>query len=71
MGGSNKHQCKLCGNETYKIYAYPHTVPEVIPFKAYKKTDTEGDYTIVDVNDIDLRICPKCGHVQGEVLENG
>lgn len=66
MSVSDKHRCKLCGNETYEIFAYPHTVPEVIPFKAYKKTTTEGEWL-----DIDLRICPKCGHVQGEVLENG
>lgn len=37
MSGSDKHCCKLCGNETYEILAYPHTIPEVIPFRAYKK----------------------------------
>ena len=67
MSVSDKHRCKLCGNETYRIFAYPHTIPEIIPFKAYmKKTSTEGEWL-----DIDLRVCPKCGHVQGEMLANG
>ena len=30
--------CKLCDTEMLPLYAYPHTVPEVIPFKACKKT---------------------------------
>lgn len=67
MGGSNKHQCKLCGNETYEIFVYPHTVPEIFPFRAYKQRSViEGEWL-----GINLRICPKCGHVQGEVPENG
>ena len=27
--------CKLCESEMYPIYAYPHDIPEVIPFRAY------------------------------------
>lgn len=66
MDGSDKYQCKLCGHETYGIYAYPHGIPEIIPFMAYKKKSwCEGKWL-----NIELRICPKCGHVQGEVLEN-
>ena len=66
MSSSDKHQCKLCGHETHEIFAYPHEIPEIISFKAYKKrTDIEGKWV-----GIDLRICPKCGHIQGEVLEN-
>lgn len=64
MSNSDKHCCKLCGNKTYEIFAYPHAVPEVFPFKAYKKrTVIEGEWL-----DVELRICPKCGHVQGEIL---
>lgn len=66
MSGSDKRCCKLCGNETYAIFAYPRTIPEVILFKAYKKTVVEGEWL-----DVELRICPNCGHIQGEVLENG
>lgn len=66
MGGSDKHQCKLCGHETYEIYAYPHGISEIIPFMAYmKKSSCEGKWL-----NTELRICPKCGHVQGEVFEN-
>lgn len=64
MGGSDKHQCMLCGDETYEIFAYPHGIPEVIPFMAYKeKSSWEGKWLRIE-----LRICPKCGHVQGEIL---
>ena len=66
MSGSDKHACKLCGNETYEIFAYPHGIPEVVPFMAYKKKSSwEGKWL-----HIELRICPKCGHVQGEMLDN-
>lgn len=59
-------RCKLCGHETYEIFAYPHGISEVIPFMAHeKKTSWTGKWV-----GIVLRICPKCGHVQGEVLEN-
>lgn len=64
MSGSDKHQCNLCGHETYEIYAYPHGIPEIIPFMAYKeKSWCEGKWL-----NIELRICPKCGHVQGKIL---
>lgn len=67
MGESDKHSCKLCGHETYEIYAYPHGIPEIIPFMAYKeKSWCEGKWL-----NTELRICPKCGHIQGEVLESG
>lgn len=66
--------CKLCESEMYPLYAYPHDIPEVIPFRASVdeelfKVGTATFYgsTWLDVN---LYICPKCGHVQGEVLEN-
>lgn len=67
MSGSNKHSCKLCGNETYEIFAYPHTIPEVIPFRAYRERAVIEPKGL----DVELRICPKCGHIQGEVLKNG
>lgn len=66
MGSSDKHAYKLCENETYEIIAYPHGIPEVVPFMAYKKYSWEGKWV-----GLELRLCPKCGHVQGEVLENG
>ena len=57
--------CKLCGHETYEIFAYPHGILEVVPFMAYKKKSSfEGKWL-----PIELRICPKCGHVQGEIVE--
>lgn len=66
MSGSDKHACKLCGNETYEIFAYPSGIPEVVPFMAYmKKSSWEGKWL-----HINLRLCPKCGHVQGEAFEN-
>lgn len=53
--------CKLCEAEMYPIYACPHDIYEVIPFKAfyyYKRRDVE------------LYICPKCGSVFGKVNED-
>lgn len=57
--------CKLCETEMYPIYAYPHDIPEVIPFKASKVgLATFYGSTWLDVN---LYICPKCGSVFGKV----
>lgn len=67
MSGSNKHQCRLCGNETYEIFAHSRTVPEVISFRAYRRLSA---FQLKGL-DIELRICPNCGHIQGEVLGNG
>lgn len=56
------------------IYAYPHEIPEVIPFKATVKGITyingtePGHY--VKWSDVNLYICPKCGSVFGEVEKN-
>lgn len=61
MSNSDKHCCKLCGNKTYEIFAYPHSIPEVIPFKIHE----DGKW-----KDVELRICPKCGHIQGEIFTN-
>lgn len=64
MSGSDKHTCKLCGNETYEIFAYPHEIPEVVPFIAYMKISSwEGKWLYIE-----LRLCPRRGHVQGEIL---
>ena len=57
--------CKLCDTEMLPLYAYPHTVPEVIPFKACKKLIL--GYAWYDVK---LYICPKCGSVFGEVNDD-
>lgn len=27
-------RCKLCETEMLPLYAYPHSIPEVIPFRA-------------------------------------
>lgn len=66
--------CKLCGHETYEIFAYPHGIPEIIPFKA---SDDEKLYEIGTATfygstwlDVNLYICPKCGSVFGEVKTN-
>ena len=53
--------CKLCETEMYPIYAYPHNIPEVIPFKVFY------DY---EWRDIELYICPKCGSVFGKVNDD-
>lgn len=67
-------RCKLCEAEMLPLYAYPHDIPEVIPFRAYideelYKVGTSTFYgsTWFDVN---LYICPKCGSVFGEVKKN-
>ena len=67
MSGSNKHSCKLCGDETYEIFAYSRTIPGVIPFRAY------GERAVIEPKGlaVELRICPNCGYIQGEVLKNG
>ena len=54
--------CKLCETEMYPIYAYPHDIPEVIPFKVGLATFYGSTWL-----DINLYICPKCGSVFGEV----
>lgn len=53
--------CKLCEASMYPIYAYPHDIPEVIPFKVFY------DY---EWRDVELYICPKCGSVFGKVIED-
>lgn len=58
MSDSDKHCCKLCGAMTLPIFAYPHTIPEVIPFKI-----DSGDGWI----DVQIRVCPRCGYIQGEI----
>ena len=54
-------KCKLCETEMYPIYAYPHDVPEVIPFKVFYDDEWR---------DVELYICPKCGSVFGKVNED-
>lgn len=51
-------KCKLCETEMYPIYAYPHNIPEGIPFKVFY------DHAW---REVDLYICPKCGSVTGEM----
>ena len=66
--------CKLCESEMYSIYAYPHDIPEVIPFRAYVDEELYkvGSATIYGSNwfDVNLYICPKCGSVFGKVIDN-
>lgn len=50
--------CKLCETEMHPIYAYPHNIPEVIPFKAFYDHEWR---------DVEIYICPKCGSVFGKV----
>lgn len=64
--------CKLCETKMLPLYAYPHGIPEVIPFKSHERIQKPmawgepGSYLVW--RDVNLYICPKCGHVQGEVL---
>ena len=67
--------CPDCETEMIPIYAYPHTIPEVIPFVAAHDAPYRGPACVANAYEtnwigIDLYICLKCGHVQGEVLEN-
>ena len=67
--------CKLCETEMIPIYAYPHTIPEVIPFVAAHNIPYRGPACVANAYEtdwigIDLYICPKCGRVQGEAFEN-
>lgn len=66
--------CKLCETEMLPLYAYPHEIPEVIPFRASIDealynigTDTFYGRSWLNVN---LYICPKCGSVFGEVNDD-
>lgn len=64
--------CKLCETEMIPIYAYPHTIPEVIPFVAAHKVPYRGPACVANAYEtnwigIDLYICPKCGSVFGKV----
>lgn len=60
MHDSDKHCCKLCGAKTLPVYGYSMQLPFVIEFKACNKE--EGGWI-----DLELRVCPKCGHIQGEI----
>lgn len=65
--------CPDCETEMLPIYAYPHTIPEVIPFAAAHDVPYRGPACVADVYEtnwigIDLYICPKCGRVQGETF---
>ena len=57
--------CKLCETEMLPIYAYPHAVPEVFPFKACKELILGYAWY-----NVDLYICPKCGSVFGKVNDD-
>ena len=64
--------CKLCETEMIPIYAYPHTIPEVIPFVAAHDVPYRGPACVANAYEtnwigIDLYICPKCGSVFGKV----
>ena len=64
-------RCKLCETEMLPLYAYPHTIAEVIPFRA---SEDEPSYRVgtnqfyqTTWHNVDLYICPKCCSVFGEV----
>lgn len=63
--------CKLCETKMLPLYAYPHEIPEVIPFRAPidKALYSVGTATFYENRwlDVNLYICPKCGSVFGEV----
>ena len=64
--------CPDCETEMIPIYAYPHTIPEVIPFVAAHDVPYRGPACVANAYDtnwigIDLYICPKCGSVFGKV----
>ena len=67
-------RCKLCETEILPLYACPHTIPEVIPFRASvdEKLYEVGSATFYGSTwlDVNLYICPKCGHVRGGCLRN-
>lgn len=71
-------KCKLCETEMLPLYAYPHDIPEIIPFKAsiipFKASVDEELYKVGLATfygstwlDVNLYICPKCGSVFGKV----
>ena len=63
--------CKLCEIKMLPLYAYPHDIPEVIPFRAaydkYLYSVGSSDIYGTTWRNVDLYICPKCGSVFGEV----
>ena len=67
-------KCKLCETEMLPLYAYPHNIPEVIPFRAsvdeYAYSVGSSDFYQRSWKNVTLYICPRCGSVFGEV-ENG
>lgn len=64
-------RCKLCETEMLPLYAYPHEIPEVIPFKApvdeVLYDAGTGSLHVSQWLDVNICICPKCGSVFGEV----
>ena len=60
MHDSDKHCCKLCGAKTLPVYGYSMQLPSVVLLRAYNKEDNKWF-------DIDFRVCPKCGYIQGEI----
>ena len=67
-------RCKLCEAEMLPLYAYPHSIPEVIPFRAavdeYAYSVGSSDLYHTSWKNVTLYICPKCGSVFGEVEKN-
>lgn len=63
--------CKLCETKMLPLYAYPHEIAEIIPFRAPidKALYNVGTATFYESRwlDANLYICPKCGSVFGEV----
>lgn len=60
MSSSDKDCCKLCGAKTLPLFAYPRDIPEVIPFRVYDGQEWKG---------ASVRLCPKCGYIQGVVYD--
>lgn len=62
MSNSDKHCCKLCGGMTSEIYVYPGC-SAVGPFAFTPFQVKENDQW----KDVQIRVCPRCGYIQGEI----
>ena len=64
-------KCKLCDTEMLPLYAYPHEIAEVIPFRSFERVPAPNTWkepnSYIVWRDVNLYICPKCGSVFGKV----
>ena len=54
--------CERCGATMSDVYAYSTQIAYVIGFAAFDKNTNKWQ-------DVGLWMCPKCGHIQGEVCK--